>query len=98
MSVRNIILITILCFLFIGGAYFLVAGGNKPEVKVTTYSTNDKKKPAVEVKTLIDLGTIKVSNQKNQLRLKMSAQNRFKYLICLQVVTVHGQLIYREPS
>lgn len=51
--------------IFVGSSYFLLAGVNKPEVKAASYSVNDKEKPSVEVKkTLVDLGSIKVSDQK----------------------------------
>lgn len=39
-----------LLIIFLVGSYFLVAGGNKPEVKVLSYSSQDKDKPVVEVK------------------------------------------------
>lgn len=55
----------IVLLLFIVGSYFLLAGGGKPQVKIASYSVNDKEKPKVEVKeTLKDLGTMKVSDQK----------------------------------
>lgn len=59
------VIITIVIFLF--GAYFLVSNGdNKPKVLIASYSTTDIEKPTVEVKkTFIDLGTIKVSDQKD---------------------------------
>lgn len=56
---------TILLLIFIVGSYFLLAGGGTPEVRIASYSSQDKDKPIVEVKkTLVDLGTIKVSDQK----------------------------------
>lgn len=66
MSSRKIIIgIILFSLVFIGGSYFLVAGGNKPEVKIVSYSSSDKDRPIVETKkTLVDLGTIKVSDQK----------------------------------
>lgn len=54
-----------LLFLFIGGSYFFLAGGNKPEVKVASYTTNQTDRPKAEVKELLkDLGTMKVSEEK----------------------------------
>lgn len=66
MSTKTIVIGLILfSVVFVGGSYFLLAGGNKPEVKIASYSAKDKDKPVVEVKkTLIELGTIKVSDQK----------------------------------
>lgn len=56
---------TVLLIVFMVGSYFLLSGGGKPEVRIASYSSQDKDKPVVEVKkTLVDLGTIKVSDQK----------------------------------
>ncbi len=66
MSTKTIVIGLILfSFIFIGGAYFLLAGGNKPEVKIASYNSKDKDRPIVEVKkNLVDLGEIKVADQK----------------------------------
>ena len=66
MSTKTIIIgLILLSVIFVGGSYFLLAGGNKPDVKIASYSSTDKDKPVVEVKkTLIDLGKIKVADQK----------------------------------
>ncbi len=66
MSTKTIVIGLILfSVVFVGGSYFLLAGGSKPEVKIASYSSKDKDRPIVEVKkTLFDLGTIKVSDQK----------------------------------
>lgn len=53
-------------FVFIVGSYFLLAGGGTPQVRIASYSSRDKDKPVVEIKkTLADLGTIKVSDEKD---------------------------------
>lgn len=101
MSIKNIVLFIILTFLFIGGAYFLVAGGNKPEVKVTSYSSKDKEKPIVEVKkTLFDFGSIKVSEQKettftikNIGTKPLQVSNMATSCHC-----THGQFIYQGKT
>ncbi|MBI3619679.1 DUF1573 domain-containing protein [Candidatus Roizmanbacteria bacterium] len=66
MSTRNIIIgLLLFSVIFVGGGYLLFAGENKAEVKVVTYSFRDKDRPAAEVeKTLVDLGNIRVSDQK----------------------------------
>lgn len=97
MSVKNIILVVILSFLFIGGAYFLVAGGGKPAVKIVTYSQKDKEKPvAVVKKPLIDIGKMKVSEQKEAI---FTVKNAGKKPLQLYGMTsscncTFGQLIY----
>jgi len=61
-----IILGVILTVGFIFGAYFLVAGGQKPAVTIASYSSTDKERPRAEVKkTFKDLGKIKVSDEKS---------------------------------
>lgn len=66
MSAKSIVIGLILfSVVFVGGSYFLLAGGSKPVVKIASYSSSDKDKPVVEVKkTLVDFGKIKVSDQK----------------------------------
>lgn len=64
----KIIVIGLILFsvIFVGGSYFLLAGGNKPEVKIASYSSKDKERPFAEVKkTLADLGKMKVSDEKS---------------------------------
>ena len=59
--IGGVIILTI----FIVGSYFLLAGEGQSEVKITSYSVNDKEKPKAEVKeTLKDLGAMKVSDEK----------------------------------
>ena len=101
MSIKNIILITILCFLFIGGAYFLVAGGNKPEVKIIAYSASDKEKPVLEVKeTLIDMGKMKVSDEKEAIFIikNIGTKPLQLYNITSSCSCTFGQLIYDDKT
>ncbi len=61
-----IILGVILTVGFIFGAYFLVAGGQKPSPAIASYSASDKERPKVEIKTdSVDLGAMKVSDEKS---------------------------------
>lgn len=49
----------------IGGSYFFLVNGQKPQVSVISYSLSDKQRPKIETKTtLFDLGTMKVSEDK----------------------------------
>lgn len=48
-----------------GASYFLLSGGNKQPIKISSYSSADTERPKAEVKeTLKDLGAMKVSDQK----------------------------------
>lgn len=55
-------------FVILFGAYFFISAGNKssqPTALVASYSSTDKEKPQAEIKQdSADLGTIKVSEQK----------------------------------
>lgn len=66
MSTRNIVAsIAIFSIVFIFGSYFLLVGSSKPKVRIASYTSSEKERPMVEVKkTLMDLGKIKVSDQK----------------------------------
>lgn len=47
------------------GAYFMLSKTSVPEVRVSSYTSVDREKPKVEVKsTFFDMGKIKVSDQK----------------------------------
>lgn len=68
MSKPYIFGIVFFSFILIGGAYLLFASGNKPQNSIVSYSSQDKEKPLVEAKeTAFDMGTIKVSDQKEKL-------------------------------
>lgn len=46
-------------------SYFFLAGGQNQTVKIASYTTQDKERPKAEVKSSFsDMGTIKVSEQK----------------------------------
>lgn len=66
MSTKTIIIGgVILLFVFLVGSYFLIAGGSKPEVKIASYTANQTDRPKAEAKeTLKDIGTMKVSEEK----------------------------------
>lgn len=66
MSSRTLIIaVAIFSVVVVVGSYFLVAGGGTSAAKIVSYSTTDKEKPKVEVKTMFsDMGNIKVSEQK----------------------------------
>lgn len=101
MSLKNIVLTVILIFLFIGGAYFLVAGGDKPEVKIASYSAKDKDRPIVEVKiTLIDLGKMKVSEEKEAVfTVKNTGSKPLQlYNMTSSCNCTFGQLIYNGKT
>ncbi len=66
MSKGIIIGIVIFSIVVIGGSYFLLAGSQKPQVQITSYSLTDKERPKVEAKTTFsDLGKMKVSEDKS---------------------------------
>ncbi len=67
MSTKTIIIgVVLFSLVFIGGAYVLLAGSNKPSASLASYTSQDKNKPIVEVKrTSADLGKIKVSEEKS---------------------------------
>jgi len=67
MSTKTIVIGLILfSIIFVGGSYLLLAGGNKPEVKIASYSSKEKDRPIAKVeKTLVDLGKMKVSDEKS---------------------------------
>ena len=49
----------------IGGSYFFLVNGQKPQVSLISYSFSDKEKPKIEAKiTSFDLGQMKVSDDK----------------------------------
>lgn len=56
----------LLLFIFLIGSYFLLSGGSQLQVKILSYSSNDSAKPKAEVKqSTVDLGKMKVSDQKD---------------------------------
>src|SRR3989338_7524144 len=60
---KPIIGIMLFSFIFVGGAYFVLTSGAKPEVPIIAYSSRDKEKPTVEVKeSYYDMGNIKVKD------------------------------------
>lgn len=66
MSKGIIIGIVIFSIVVIGGSYFLLAGSQKPQVQIASYSLTDKERPKAEVKTTFsDLGKMKVSEDKS---------------------------------
>lgn len=66
MSKGIIIGIVIFSIVVIGGSYFLLAGSQKPQVQIASYSASDKERPKVEAKTTsFDLGKMKVSEDKS---------------------------------
>lgn len=68
MSTKLIVSVVLFMIIFVGGAYLLLASGNKPQILIASYSTSDKEKPVVEAKeTSVDMGTIKVSDQKEKI-------------------------------
>lgn len=61
-----IIGLIIFSLLAIVGSYFFLVNGQKPEVQIISYSLKDKERPKVKAKTtLIDLGKMKVSDEKS---------------------------------
>lgn len=102
MSTKTIVIGLILfSVVFIGGSYFLLAGGNKPEVKIASYSSKDKDRPIVEVKKkLIDLGTIKVSNQKEVMfTIKNTGTKPLQISnMSTSCHCTHGQFIYQGQT
>lgn len=64
----KILIIGLVLFLLvaIGGSYFFLVNGQKPQVPIITYLVSDKEKPKVEAKTTFsDLGKMKVSEDKS---------------------------------
>lgn len=65
--IKPIIGILLFSFVFIGGAYFVISSGEKPQVPIISYSEQDKNKPIAEaLETSYDMGTIKVSDTKEK--------------------------------
>lgn len=65
--IKPVIGIILFSIVFIGGTYFVLSSGDKPQVPITTYSSQDKNKPMVEaLETSFDMGTIKVSDTKEK--------------------------------
>jgi len=65
--IKPIIGILLFSFVFIGGAYFVISSGEKPQISITTYSSQDKNRPIIKTpETSYDMGTIKVSDTKEK--------------------------------
>lgn len=66
MSSKSLIITgVIFSLLLVIVSYFFVSGGGNQQIKITSYSSTDKEKPKVEVKSYSsDVGTIKVSDKK----------------------------------
>ncbi|MEK7633822.1 MAG: DUF1573 domain-containing protein [Patescibacteria group bacterium] len=61
-----IIGIVIFSIVVIGGSYFMLVGGQKPQPQIISYSVSDKERPKVEAKIIsADLGKMKVSEDKS---------------------------------
>lgn len=99
MSTKTIVIGLILfSVVFVGGSYFLLAGGNKPEVKIASYSSKDKNRPVAEVKqTLTDLGKMKVSDEKSaEFTIKNIGNKSLQlYDMNSSCNCTFGQLIYQ---
>lgn len=64
---KPIIGILLFSFVFIGGAYFVLSSGEKPQIPITSYSAQDTNRPIAETtETSYDMGTIKVSDTKEK--------------------------------
>ncbi len=102
MSTKTIVIGFILfSVIFVGGTYFLFAKGNKPEIKIISYSSQDNKKPVVKIgKTLIDLGKIKVSDQKEAtFTIKnIGTQPLQVYNMSSSCHCTFGQLVYQGKT
>jgi hypothetical protein len=65
--IKPIIGVLLFSFVFIGGAYFVISSGEKPQISITTYSSQDKNRPIIKTpETSYDMGTIKVSDTKEK--------------------------------
>lgn len=75
---RFIIGIVLFCIVFIAGAYVLFAGTNPQQTSPSViYSPSDKERPIAEVKKIsFDMGTIKVSDQKEAVFIVKNAGTR----------------------
>lgn len=61
--IKPIIGILLFSFVFIGGSYFVISSGEKPQVSIASYSAQDKNRPILKTpETSYDMGTIKVSD------------------------------------
>ena len=68
MNTSKLLIIGLIIFslVAIGGSYFFLINGQKPQVQIASYSLTDKERPKVEAKTTFsDLGKMKVSEDKS---------------------------------
>ena len=64
----KILIIGLIAFSLVAivGSYFFLAGGQKPQPQIASYSVSDKERPRVKAKTTsFDLGKMKVSEDKS---------------------------------
>ena len=64
----KVLIIGLIIFLLVTivGSYFFIVGSQKSQPQIVSYSTSDKERPKVEVKTTsFDLGKMKVSEDKS---------------------------------
>ena len=98
---KPIIGILLFSFVFIGGAYFVISSGEKPQVPITSYTIQDKNKPIVEaLETSYDMGIIKVSDTKEK---NFTIKNiGTKPLLLSEISSSCGctsaQIIYKDAS
>lgn len=61
-----IVIIALFSVVIIGGSYFMLVAGAKPDPDITSYSASDKQKPKAEAKIIFeDMGVMKVSEDKS---------------------------------
>lgn len=96
---KPIIGIMLFSFIFVGGAYFVLTSGSNPGVPIVAYSSQDKEKPAVEVKeSYYDMGTIKVKDTSSK---EFAIKNVGTKPLQLSNITsscgcTTGQIIYKD--
>ena len=99
--IKPVIGIILFSLVFIGGAYFVISSGEKPQIPIVSYSVQDKNKPIIEaLETSYDMGTIKVSDTKEK---EFSIKNTgTKPLLLSEISTSCGctsaQIVYKGTS
>lgn len=97
--VKPIIGIILFSIVFIGGTYFVLSSGDKPQVPITVYSPQDKNKPVVEaLETSYDMGRIKISDIKDK---EFTVKNIGKKPLLLSEISsscgyTSAQIVYKE--
>lgn len=98
---KPIIGIILFSLVFVGGVYFIISSGDKPQVPIVKYSIQDKNKPIIKVnETSYDMGTIKVADTKEKEFIVKNIGTKPLLLsdISSNCGCTAGQIIYKGVS